>query len=250
MVPLSTEATYVLKTQWTDATEWHDMQLKPAILKMVAQLSSRIFLGDKICRDPEWLDITINYTINAFTAAQELRLLPEFMRPFAVRYLPTSRKAQRQLKQARRIIDPVLEERRAANRSGRGVEYHDAIQWLEDTSKGRNYDPAAAQLALSAAAIHTTTDLFTQTVLDICGREDLIRELREEIVTVVQAEGWKKTTLYKLKLMDSVIKECQRLKPMAIGEFNICPSMALDRVYFNDEPSDHGTRRPRRCPSS
>ncbi|KAJ5294327.1 hypothetical protein N7508_009148 [Penicillium antarcticum] len=231
MIPLSTEATYVLQTQWTDATEWHDMQLKPAILKMVAQLSSRIFLGDKICRDPDWLDITINYTINAFTAAQELRLLPEFLRPFAVRYLPTSRKAQGQLKQARKIINPVLKERRAAERSGKGVEYHDAIQWLEDTSKGRHYDPAAAQLALSAAAIHTTTDLFTQTLLDICGREDLIRDLREEIVTVVQAEGWKKTTLYKLKLMDSVIKECQRLKPMAIA---IMARVAREDVVLHD----------------
>jgi cytochrome P450 len=230
MIPLSTEATHVLQTQWTDATEWHDIQLKPAILKMVAQLSSRIFLGDKICRNPDWLDITINYTINAFTAAQELRLLPEFLRPFAVRYLPTSRKAQGQLKQARKIINPVLKERRAAERAGKGVEYHDAIQWLEDTSKGRPYDPAAAQLALSAAAIHTTTDLFTQTLLDICGREDLIREMREEIVAVVQAEGWKKTTLYKLKLMDSVIKECQRLKPMAIGELDICPSTKLMEI--------------------
>ena len=220
MVPLSTEATHVLQTQWTDATEWHDMQLKPAVLKMVAQLSSRIFLGDKICRNPDWLHITINYTLNAFTAAQELRLLPEFLRPFAVRYLPTSRKAQGQIKQARKIINPVLKERQAAELAGKGIEYHDAIQWLEDTAKGRHYDPAAAQLALSAAAIHTTTDLLTQTILNICGREDLIRDMREEIITVVQAEGWKKTTLYKLKLIDSVIKESQRLKPMAIGESN------------------------------
>ncbi|KAJ5223938.1 hypothetical protein N7468_008480 [Penicillium chermesinum] len=217
MDPLSREATYVLQTQWTDATEWHDMQLKPAILKMVAQLSSRIFLGDRLCRDPKWLDISINYTVNAFTAAQELRLLPEFLRPFAVRYLPTSRKTQRQLKEARKLIAVVLKERRAAQRVGDNPEYIDAIQWLEDTAKGRKYDPAAAQLALSAAAIHTTTDLFTQTLLDICGRDDLIRDLREEIITVVKAEGWKKTTLYKLKLMDSVIKECQRLKPMAIA---------------------------------
>lgn len=195
---------------------------------MVAQLSSRIFLGDQICRDPEWLDITINYTLSAFTAAQELRLLPEFLRPFAVRYLPTSRKAQDQLKQARRIINPVVKERRDAARSGKGAVYHDAIQWLEDTAKGRHYDPAAAQLALSAAAIHTTTDLFTQTLLDICEHQDLIDELRQEIITVVQAEGWKKTTLYKLKLMDSVIKECQRLKPMAIGEFYISFTM----MYF------------------
>ncbi|KAJ5761129.1 hypothetical protein N7520_008285 [Penicillium odoratum] len=217
LMPLSTEASHVLETQWGDSTEWRDMQVKPTVLKMVAQLSSRVFLGEKICRNPEWLDITINYTLSAFSAAQELRLLPEFLRPIAVRYLPGSRKAQNQVKQARKIINPVVKERRDAVRAGKGVKYHDALQWLEDIAKGDKYDPAAAQLGLSAAAIHTTTDLLTQTLLDICGRDELIRELREEIISVVQEHGWKKTTLYKLELMDSVIKECQRLKPMAIA---------------------------------
>lgn len=232
MLPLSSEAEYVLQTQWTDSTEWHDLQLKPALLKMVAQLSSKIFLGGKICRNPEWLDITINYTLSAFSAAQELRLLPEFLRPFAVRYLPTSRKAQAHMKQARKIINPVVKERRDAARAGKGEVYHDAIQWLEESAQGRPYDPAAAQLGLSAAAIHTTTDLITQTLLDICGREDLIADLRQEIITVVSAEGWKKTTLYKLKLMDSVIKECQRLKPMAMGEFSILFAVAFSKCVL------------------
>lgn len=245
MEPLSEEAAYVLETQWTDNTEWHDLEMKSYVLKMVAQLSSRLFLGQKVCRDPEWLDITINYTVNAFAAAQELRLLPEFLRPFAVRYLSKSRKIQKQLKQARKIIAPVLEERRAANRAGTGVKYRDAIEWIEETANGRVYDPAAAQLSLSAAAIHTTTDLFTQTLLNICGHEDLIRDLREEIITVVTAEGWKKSTLYKLKLMDSVIKESQRLKPMAIGEFSLYRYLHL--IISNDKSSNHGTRCARGC---
>ncbi|KAJ5948643.1 hypothetical protein N7454_001950 [Penicillium verhagenii] len=237
LMPLSTEATHVLKTQWEESTEWVDLPVKSTVLKMVAQLSSRVFLGEEICRNPEWLDITINYTISSFSAAQELRLLPEFVRPFAVRYLPGARKAQRQLKHARKIINPVVKERRDAERAGNGVRYHDALQWLEDIAKGEPYDPAAAQLGLSAAAIHTTTDLLTQTLLDICGRDELIRDLREEIISVVQEHGWKKTTLYKLKLMDSVIKECQRLKPMAIA--------FMARVVREDVVLSDGTLLPK-----
>ena len=76
------------------------------------------------------------------------------------------------------------------------------------------------QLALSTAAIHTTTDLLTQTILDLCGREDLIQELRKEIIEVLGADGWDKSTMYKLKLMDSVINfSLYRVKPMAIGKF-------------------------------
>ena len=65
------------------------------------------------------------------------------------------------------------------------------------------------------AAIHTTTDLLTETMQNIMLHPELVLELREEIVNVLSADGWKKTSLYNLKLLDSVIKESQRLRPAA-----------------------------------
>lgn len=46
---------------------------------------------------------------------------------------------------------------------------------------------------------------------------DMFQPLRDEIVEVLGRDGLKKTALYNLKLMDSFIKECQRLKPIIIG---------------------------------
>ncbi|GIK03544.1 hypothetical protein Aspvir_007616 [Aspergillus viridinutans] len=89
---------------------------------------------------------------------------------------------------------------------------------MEECAKGRSYPPAEAQMAFSLVAIHTTSDMLTQVFLDLCAHEDVIQALREEIVAVIQDEGWKKTALYKLKLMDSVLKESQGLKPIKIGE--------------------------------
>jgi cytochrome P450 len=45
----------------------------------------------------------------------------------------------------------------------------------------------------------------------------MFQPLREEIMEVLSRDGLKKTALYNLKLMDSVIKECQRLKPIHLG---------------------------------
>lgn len=157
-------------------------------------------------------------------AAAQLRLWPEILRPLAANFLPKCHKIRQQLEEAKKIIMPVIKERyearEAAIKEGRPAEtYHDAIQWLDENSQGQKaFHPAAMQLALSTAAIHTTTDLLTQTILDLCGREDLIQELRKEIIEVLGADGWDKSTMYKLKLMDSVIKESQRVKPMAIGK--------------------------------
>lgn len=61
--------------------EWHDLVLKPSIQKMIAQLSSRVFLGDKLCRNTDWLMIMVNYTVDAVRASEIIRLWPMLLRP-------------------------------------------------------------------------------------------------------------------------------------------------------------------------
>lgn len=194
------------------------MVLKSSILQIVAQLSSRVFLGDQICRNPDWLRITVSYTVHAFLAAQDLRQWPELIRPLVAHFLPSCKKVRRDLDEARDIIRPVLEERREVKDSEATTErFNDAMQWMEDVAKGRPYDPAVSQMSFSLAAIHTTSDLLTQVIYDLCGKEDLVQALRDELIAVISEDGWKKQTLYKLKLMDSVLKESQRLKPIGLG---------------------------------
>jgi cytochrome P450 len=218
--------------------DWHDTALKPEILKLVAQLSSKVFLGDQICRNPDWIRITVEYTVHSFLAAETLRLWPRFMRRFVAPFLPSCKLVRKELQEAQNIISPVLQNRREAKQKAveQGKEperYLDSLQWVEDCAKGRPYNAAVIQLIFSVAAIHTTTDLLCQVLYDLCGKEDLIQALREEVVTVIgEEQGWKKATLYKLKLMDSTLKESQRLKPIGIGT---CPSLlanhAEDFIY-------------------
>ncbi|KAJ6155238.1 hypothetical protein N7470_005804 [Penicillium chermesinum] len=134
---------------------------------------------------------------------------------------PTCRRLRQDMRDALGMILPIIKERQAEKAAARAagktpVSYPDAIDWMEDTAKGREYNPAISQLLLSMAAIHTSADMLTQVLFDIAGREDLISALREEIMTVVREQGWSKISLYKLNLMDSTIKESQRLKPIAI----------------------------------
>ncbi|RDW68967.1 cytochrome P450 [Aspergillus mulundensis] len=220
--PLSDETTVALQKNWTDNADWHTIPLKHTILDIVAQLSSKVFLGDQICRDPDWLRITVAYTIDSFLAAEALRMWPAFMRSIVAPFSPKVQKIRAQLEEARSIIIPVLERRKAEKQAAIAngetpARYNDAMEWMEQCAKGRPYDAAVSQLSFSLAAIHTTSDMLTQVLYDICGHEGLIDELRQEVLTVIEAEGWQKTTLYKLKLMDSVLKESQRVKPIGIA---------------------------------
>lgn len=201
------------------STEYHDIHLRDAILRLIARISSRVFIGIELCRNEDWLRITREYTVASFQAAKELRLYPWIFRPIANMYLPTCRKNRELLKEARAIIRPIIQKRAqdkaAAAERGETLKFNDAIEWFEQMHQGMVFDEAMPQLILSVAAIHTTSDLLSQTITDLALHPEMLEPLREEIVSVLKQDGWAKTSLYKMKLLDSVIKESQRLKPIA-----------------------------------
>ncbi|KAJ5175638.1 uncharacterized protein N7482_001515, partial [Penicillium canariense] len=91
--------------------QWHNIPLKYTMTKIIAQVSSRIILGEGICRDPEWLHITTNYTVDAFRAAEELKLWPKAFRPAVARMSGSYRKVHKGFQAAKNKIGPLLEKR-------------------------------------------------------------------------------------------------------------------------------------------
>lgn len=217
------------------------------MLQLIARISSRVFLGEELCRDEAWLRITREYTITAFRAAEELRVYPVLVRYIVHWFMPSCQKARALVKEARRVIGPVIEQRRRARKEAEanGLEYkapEDAIEWFEAEAHGAAYDPPNAQLIMSIAAIHTTTDLTCQTLTCIAQHPEIIGELREEIRSALAEGGWQKTTLYNMKLLDSVIKESQRLKPIGLGNF--VPRYPIWNYANKLNQSCHAPHRP------
>ncbi|KAF3482589.1 cytochrome P450 monooxygenase [Arthroderma uncinatum] len=239
---LSEEATAVIREKFTDNEEWHELSIKETIVKIVARVSSRVFLGEELCRNEEWLRITADYTVNLFVAINELQTWPASLRPIVQWFLPTCQLIRNQVADARRLIQPVIDQRHAENnerlRQGKPVkEYDDAISWLDAKAGGRDFDAAIAQLSLSFVSIHTTTDLCTQAIYDICANPELVQPLREEAISVLGNRGWDTTSLYQMKLLDSVIKESQRLKPAGL--------LAMKRYATQDITLSDGLVVPR-----
>ncbi len=209
--------------------EWQEMNIVSTSVKFISRISSRVFLGPEICRNERWLSITSQYTVNVFMTAFKLRIYPAPLRRIMNWILPGCRLVRAQIAEARTIIQPILdkrkEERLAAAANGQPIpRYNDAIQWAEEESTKAMYDPVYFQLALSNAAIHTTTDLLSQTLMNLMDCPELVDALRKEIIEVVGQYGWKKTSLYNLRLMDSVLKETQRLKPITLGKKSYLPT--------------------------
>jgi cytochrome P450 len=199
--------------------------LKDTILDLVARLSSRVFLGKELCRNKRWLEIAKRYTVEAFVASFLMRMVPSLLRPVAYWFIPQCRFCRKAVRDAHQIIDPEVDRRVAAVNAAlakgeKPQKTADAIGWLHEVSRGRKVDYVNAQLSLTLAAIHTTTETTSQAIFDLCEYPEVADELRREIIEVIGEHGWAKTSLYKLKLMDSFLKEGQRVRPMSSTSMN------------------------------
>lgn len=59
--------------------------------------------------------------------------------------------------------------------------------------------------------------LHAQAIVNVCARPELLEQLRKEIIDVIGEYGFQNAGLHKLELMDSYIKEIQRLYPANAG---------------------------------
>ncbi|RAQ67749.1 cytochrome P450 monooxygenase [Aspergillus flavus] len=239
-IPLSKETAAVLTDKLPGSDEWKPFTFAQEIPHMVARLSSLVFLGEKICRNETWLDVSVNYTIDAFNAARELRDLPAVARPFIHWFMSSMQKLRHHRKVAAEIVQQEIIKRDMI-REGKLPEenpprtHADALDWFREVAAGRPCDETVSQIGLSVAAIHTTSNMLTNVMYDLTAHPEYIQPLRDEIKAIVEQDGiLKKTSLTKMKLMDSVMKESQRTNPVSIAFFN---RIATEAVVLSDGTS-------------
>ncbi|RAH67323.1 cytochrome P450 [Aspergillus aculeatinus CBS 121060] len=218
---LAEETQEAFDERWGTSTEWHEVDLLASLRDIVTQVSTRIFLGTELCKNKEWLDNTQAYTDNVFKAVRSIRRFPAWSRPYVQWFLSDCAKIRRQVKRAEEIIEPVIAKRIeeiALAQKGLAEMPNDAISWMHEvaTGKGKEYHGAHIQLSLSMASVHTTSDLFSNILLQLCRHPEWIEPLLQEAQSVRTDGAWEKTSLYRMKLADSVMKETQRIKPLGV----------------------------------
>ena len=216
-------------SSWTE--KWVEVQIYEILLRIVARISARVFIGNPACRNEEWLHTSIKYTENVFTTVMILRLFPSYLHPIIATVLPSAWRVQSNLRMAKKFIMPMVAERRAAAAAAGDVNYekpNDLLQWMMDAANENDGQPhklAHRQLLLSLASIHTTTMSAAHCLYDLCYRPEYFEPLREEAVEILREDdGWKKTTLNKMRKLDSFLKESQRVNPPSLCKYSLSES--------------------------
>lgn len=191
------------------------------MLDAIARLDIRAMWGDTLAHNEEWVDLAKTYMVAAVTTSIELHIAPVWLRRLVQLLSPHCRDARRLVDQAKRIIMPIVHERRAlkAKAAANGIPppyFDDAIEWAENESSRLDYDIHGVQLATLIGAVHISADTCTQVMIMLAQRPDTVDELREDIKSSLGDHGLAKSAFHNMKLLDSVIKETLRFKPASM----------------------------------
>ncbi|KAL9603744.1 MAG: hypothetical protein Q9179_002093 [Wetmoreana sp. 5 TL-2023] len=200
------------------------------IAQAVAQVTTRVLCGQELARNDEWIKMSVETTINAMQTAAAIReKYPPYLRWLAPYLMNGPKLSLANRKRAAEVILPIYEKRMAAKGDGTG--HGDGIQWLiagAGSRKKSALELADEQLFLSIASIHSTSASTLSILHDLADHRKDYDGIVEEIQTVQKTYGstWTRQSLSKLELLDSFMKESQRVHPIALGTM---PSSTVKR---------------------
>lgn len=160
-----------MKAEFPSCKDWTPVKINSKLLRVVAIVSGRIFIGPELCHDEEYIDAAINYTVELMTARRAVQeISPVWMKRFRAPFLPEVKSLAEREKKVTRFLTPIVTARRDRERDDPGYKKpDDMLQWIVDAEKkfGVKEDAEIARLQciLSFAAIHTTT----MTALNVYG---------------------------------------------------------------------------------
>ena len=140
--------------------DWTGIYIYMALVKVVAKVSGRVFVGPDICHSPEYLDASINYTMELMHAHGAIKSMQPWLRPFLAERLPQVQALRKREKQAQDFLAPVVEARLEAQKNPDHKRPDDMLQWLLNRNEERKLTRARLArllLAITFAAIHTTS---------------------------------------------------------------------------------------------
>ncbi|EEY15786.1 ent-kaurene oxidase [Verticillium alfalfae VaMs.102] len=204
---------------------WRKYDEKQHSIGLVGMLSTRIFLGPEMVKNKRWLAITTDYTIVLMIAARALRMWTPVLRPIVHWFLPECTALRRVSRDARNIIDDEVSRIEAhvgqsdalsPSKSSIG----NSLGWMRAAAKGTNFNLGDGQLFLSFASLHTTSDLLTKTLVNLCTFPEFQDLLRNEILDTLRGQSFDPTCISQMRLLDSFMKETQRLAPASLSLMN------------------------------
>ncbi|KAF8844235.1 cytochrome P450 [Paxillus ammoniavirescens] len=215
--------------------EWKSVPALRTVQTVVCRASNRIFVGLPLCRNPDWMDLNMQFSVDVVKRGALIGLFPKVLAPFVVRFFMPS--VPESVRRCMNHLGPIIEERRK-HLEEYGKDWvdkpNDFLSWLMDDPEGPRssiLDLTLRILFVTFAAIHTSSNSFTQALYNLAENPQYMQPLREEVESIIEKDGWSKGALAKMRKVDSFLKESQRVEGMGcVGALR----KAMQNFTFSD----------------
>ncbi|KAL5522640.1 hypothetical protein ACEPAG_8658 [Sanghuangporus baumii] len=222
-------------------SEWVSVNAQDMVMKTIARTSNRAFVGLPTCRNEDYIDLIVRYTLDVIKGSLLINMVPDFLKTFVGEFLTS---LPRSLNRGVKHLRPVIEYRLAQAEKYGGKDWpgksNDMLTWLmDDGPENEKRDVRALTqriLTINFASVHTSTLSFTHVLLHLASRPEDIKSLREEAEQIVGAEGWSRASIAKMRKVDSYIKEGLRVHGIAL--------LTLERKAMEEFTLSDGTVLP------
>ncbi|KAM6491442.1 Cytochrome P450 [Amanita muscaria] len=192
--------------------EWTTVIAYSTIIDIVCRTSNRMFVGLPLCRNPDYLQLNKQLTIDVIKAAHILKFFPSFLRPTVARLLPhVNRDVQLGYKHLEPLFNDRLKQDACLGKDWPERPLDNRIPNPEQSNAQRIRTMVLSMLLINFTAIHTTTMALTHVLYDLATRPEYVQPMRDEVEVMIQEEGWSKSAIGKMRKLDSFIKESLRL---------------------------------------
>ncbi|KAF8913740.1 cytochrome P450 [Gymnopilus junonius] len=223
------------------ANEWISINVYRSIMQIVCRTSNRLYVGLPLCRDPDYMELNQQFTIDVIEGGRIINMFPLFLKPIVGRILTkVPKRIEKAVSHVGSLFAEQLEQERLHGKN-RPNKPNNLISWLVDEAEGSQReirDLSLRLLSINFSSIHTTTMAFVHILYDLCAHPEYIAPMREEVEAVIGAEGWTKVSTVNMHKVDSFVKESQRI---AIGGLMMRRKVIKDFTFSNGITIPAGT---------
>ncbi|KAF8702620.1 hypothetical protein AX14_014402 [Amanita brunnescens Koide BX004] len=212
--------------------EWIKVRVYSTMMDIVCRTSNRVFVGLPLARDPDFMTLNKEFTINIMKASHTINRFPSFLRLIVSRLFAN---VSSDIKCGMRHLEPLIKERLEQ----KGLAPNDLISWLLEAAQGEQRNVRSMTIAVllaNLATIHTATMTFTYVLYDLATHPEYVQPMRDEVEAALQEDGWTHTAIGKLSKVDSFVKESLRL--------SVIDAYGLKRQVMKDFTFSDGTTIP------
>lgn len=220
----------VTLTYGNDTKNFKKLDCLQSFMDIVPTLSNRLLVGTPLCRNRQFVDAVVAFTVDAIRNQYILSLAPAAIRGILGHLLGLV--STYHYRQSAKHTMPLIKQRISdiKKKDSGDPAYkdwtppNDFVTWsyLTAMAEGRydEADPVRISqriMPLNFAANHTTSITAYDTLTNILHADpDVLRSLRSEAYEVMKEGGFTKQNLGRMHRMDSVIRESQRFAPLSL----------------------------------